>query len=226
VRRPARLERAGALTPRDRIWAAIRMFGRDHVFSVAELLLLSEQRADTVLTYLRGLERAGFVRPGAPQGTPPALKRRREFRHFALVRDVGVDAPRVNGEGRPVEQGSGREQMWRAMKALRTFDYRELAAAASTERHQVSPDEAQTYCRFLRLGGYLLRESHAKYGTNGTAERLRFIRSRNTGPRAPLVTAEKCVMDGNSGAIVYDPAPTTPALRATPPRAGGVKGPQ
>jgi len=203
MRRPARLERAGALTPRDRVWAAIRCFGKDHVFSVAEIMLLSGQRDDTALTYLRGLEKAGFVKALGCETS--ALRRRREMRRFHLVRDVGVDAPRVTGEGEPVEQGSGRNQMWQAVKVLKEFDYRALAAAASTEKHPVSPEEAQTYCRHLKLAGYLVVARPAAFGTKGRAERLRFIRSRNTGPRAPIVTRLKEVQDANTGAIVYDP---------------------
>ena len=202
MRRPARLERAGALTPRDRIWAAIRCFGKDHVFSVAEIMLLSGQRDDTALTYLRGLEKAGFIRPGAPEGTPPTLRRRREFRRFALVRDVGVDAPRVTGDGAPVEQGAGREQMWRAVKVLKDFDCRELAAAASTEPHPVSVEEVKTYARLLARAGYLQLTVR---GGSHRAARYRFILSRNTGPRAPIVTRLKEVQDANTGAIVYDP---------------------
>jgi hypothetical protein len=167
-------------------------------------MVLSGQRDDTVLSYLRGLEKAGYV--SACGEVPPALKRRREFRCYTLVRDIGVDAPRVKDDGSPAEENAGREQMWRAMKILKEFDYRELAAAASTEKHRVSPDEAQTYARFLKLAGYLAVSRPAKFGNvNSAAERLRFIRSRNTGPRAPIITREKQVLDGNSGGVVYNP---------------------
>jgi hypothetical protein len=194
------------LTPRDRIWAAIRCFGTDDNFSVAEIMVLSEQRADTVLSYMSGLERAGYVTwVGARDQKRPAARPRREFRRLWLKHDSGVDAPRVTGDGAPVEQGAGREQMWRAVKVLKEFDYRALAVAASTEKHPVSPEEAQTYCRHLKLGGYLGVTRPAAYGTKGTSARYRFLRARNTGPRAPIVTREKQVMDANTGAIVYDP---------------------
>ena len=47
MRRTARLERAGALTPRDRMWAAMRGFGARgrpgaRPFSVAEIMVLDE----------------------------------------------------------------------------------------------------------------------------------------------------------------------------------------
>ena len=209
MRRPARLERAGALTPRDRIWAAIRNFGQigkgnARAFSVVEIMTLSGQRDDTALSYLLALEKAGYV--SACGEAPLALRRRREFRCFRLIRDIGVDAPRVKADGSPAEENAGHEQMWRAVKILKEFDFRELAVAASTEKHPVAPDEAQSYGRFLKLGGYFVVVRPARRGNVHSApERLRFIHSRNTGPRAPLVTREKSVMDGNSGAVVYEP---------------------
>lgn len=199
MRRSARLERAGALTPRDRIWAAIRGFGRDHDFSLAELMLLSGQRDDTVLTYLRGLQKGGFVRAGAPESVPLALRDRRVLRRFALVRDVGVDAPRVNEDGKPVVEGLGQQQMWNAARKMRGhFTWREIKRACA---HPVSDVAAASYLRLLRLGGYLRVEreggghSHTVYS---------FIAARNTGPRAPIFTGNhQQVMDGNSGEIVY-----------------------
>lgn len=212
MRRPARLERAGALTPRDRIWAAIRRFGVGAPFSVAEIMLLSGeradapldfangQRADTTLEYLRGLSRAGVLADG---GARLVNRPVRELQWFRLVKDIGVDAPRVDRNGKPVTQGAGRDQMWRSARVLKEFDYRDLAAAASTEAHPVSIEEAQTYIRFLKLGGYVRVARAATYGHHGAAERLHFIKARDTGPRAPIVTRDKSVMDGNTGEIVF-----------------------
>jgi hypothetical protein len=202
MRKPARLERAGALTPRDRMWAAMRDFGVGNVFSVAEIMLLSEQRADTVLPYVKGLGIAGYVKADRER---PTLRPRREFQWFTLVRDIGVDAPRVDADGKPVTQGIGGEQMWNAMRAMKgAFGARELSIAASTEDHAVALATAKRYARELARAGYLavVREST---GGRHTERLYRFIRSRNTGPRAPLITAQKQVMDGNTGDIFYDP---------------------
>lgn len=205
MRRPARLERAGALTPRDRMWAAIRGFGSAGGvwFSVAEIMVLSDQRADTVLTYMVGLGKAGYIADAMEARTLPLLARR-ELRRYRLVRDVGVEAPRVTADGKPVTQGIGRDQMWRAMRVLKTFDWRELVLAASTERHPVAKDEAKTYLKFLARAGYLVVTRAARGGA--AAARYRFVRARDTGPRAPLVTADKSVMDGNTGELVFVPA--------------------
>ena len=204
MRRPARLERAGAMTPRDRIWAAIRCFGVTDHFSVAEVMVLSEQRVDTVLSYMNSLVKAGYLTTTLLQRRP-ACGPRREFRRFALHRDVGVEAPRVDANGKTVTQGVGREQLWRAIRVLKSFSCRELAAAASTEAHVVSSEEAKTYVKFLKRAGYL---SVQCVGRGRFAQVYRFVRSRDTGPRAPLVTRDKSVVDGNTGAVVLEGKPS------------------
>lgn len=209
MRKPAKLERAGALTPRDRIWAAVRVFGAslgNPWFSVAEIMVLSEQRADTVLTYLSGLDKAGFVELVLELHVQKLADKCRVLKHFRLKRDVGVEAPRVTADGKPVTQGIGRDQMWRAMRVLKSFDWRDLAAAASTEQHQVSIEEARTYTHLLSRAGYLHLE---RKGFGRTTSRYRFVRSRDSGPRAPLITAKKEVMDGNTGQIVLWPKKIT-----------------
>ncbi|MDP1673849.1 MAG: hypothetical protein Q8L65_12150, partial [Burkholderiales bacterium] len=120
----------------------------------------------------------------------------------------GVEAPRVDENGNPVTQGIGGEQMWNAMRAMKgAFGARELSIAASTEDHAVALATAKRYARELARAGYL---AVARESTGGRhTERLyRFIKSRNTGPRAPLITAQKQVMDGNTGEIFYDPKTT------------------
>lgn len=202
MRRPARLERAGALTPRDRIWAAIRDFGVGNVFSVAEIMLLSGQRADTVLPYVNGLVKAAYVDKNSPR---PTKRPRREFQWFSLVRDIGIEAPRVDANGKPVTQGRGRDQMWNAVRATKgEFGAHDLALAASTDEHAVAYQEAKTYARALEHAGYL-QVTTPSTGGQGKERKYRFIKSRNTGPRAPMITKQKQVMDGNTGAIVYDP---------------------
>lgn len=202
MRRPARLERAGALTPRDRIWAAIRDFGIGNLFSIAEIMLLSEQRADTTLDYINALTEGGYTRAANKR---PTKRPRREFQWFVLARDIGIDAPRLDANGKPVTQGCGREQMWKAVRTLKgEFGARELALAASTEDHAVAHEEAKIYARALANGGYLNVTRESKGGKH--QERLfRFNRSRNTGPRAPIITRGKEVMDANTGAVVYTP---------------------
>jgi len=201
VRRPARLERAGALTPRDRIWAAIRRFGTEAEFSIADLMALSEQRNDTTLSYIRGLEKAGYLVAGAEQRVP-ALRQCYELRHLRLVRDVGVEAPRVDAEGKTLAGAVIQQQIWNAVRRMKgaDFDWRAVMQACS---HPMTMDTLKEYLRRLARGGYLrvMVEARARHPA-----RYRFVTGRDTGPRAPVVDREDRVMDGNTGAVAYDPS--------------------
>lgn len=209
ARKPARLERAGALTPRDRMWSAIRAL---QSFSALEVQFLVNLRAhrlelvhvDSVVSYLEGLKRATptyvVELPEAPGRT------RSELRLYELVRDVGVEAPRVNRDGRPVTQGLANELLWGAMKVLREFDHGELAETVAERARAagitVAEETAKTYCTHLARAGYLALVAPAVGGKGAAKARYRFNRAMNSGPRAPLITKAKEVMDANTGAIV------------------------
>ena len=66
----------------------------------------------------------------------------------------------------------------------------------------MSVEEVKTYARYLARAGYL---QITLRGGSHRARRYRFIRSRNTGPRAPAVARDKSVIDANTGDTVYDP---------------------
>ena len=220
ARRPARLERAGALTPRDRMWSAIRALQGDGTwfFSPVEVHFLTNLRApqeahvhvDSVISYMEALSRAEppYVVRAVHLETPRTLqvgRKRSELHSYRMARDVGVEAPRVTSDGKPVTDGAANDQMWQAMKVLREFDYVDLAHSASTSAQAVSPQTAKTYLRFLERAGYVVVSKPSKGGTGATKALYRFNRARNSGPRAPLVCKDKSVMDANSGQVVYRP---------------------
>lgn len=206
-RQPIHLQAAGRLTPRERVWMAIRELRQD--FSQYQLARRADVDDGTVATYLRSLVKAGYIeRTGArvrsvegatvsPAAFPEYL--------YRLARDVGVEAPRLTRDGHEVTQGRSREQMWRAMKALKTFTAAELAYAASTDEHRVSEEDAKDYLKHLRRAGYLgLAAPHVP----GRAQaRYQFIAARNTGPKAPMVQRVKQVYDPNLGKVVWSPCP-------------------
>ena len=218
ARRPARLERAGALTPRDRMWAAMRALAvsrdpdTEAWFSPAEVHFLVNVRAeqpvhvDSVISYLEGLAKAEPPYVALADGDRPAGRKRTELFLYRLVRDVGVEAPRVTRDGKPVTQGIGTERMWTAIKALREFDYLEIAQAATDESCTVRLEAAKTYLYYLERAGYVVLVSPCVRGAGHWSKaRYRFIRAKNTGPRAPLITREKEVMDANTGVVVWPP---------------------
>ncbi len=201
ARKPARLERVGALTPRDRIWQAIRALAacvERPDFSPAEVMTLTALHVDTVCTYFRGLcnARPPYVVLVARR---PAARRRECFRYI-LTRDVGVTAPGVSAAGEPTQIGESNQLMWLAMKALRVFTRAEVAEAAQHgTRRRISSQAAATYIKFLCRAGYLGVVSPSKPG-----KQARYRLVRNTGPRAPLVCRDKSVMDANTGHIVLE----------------------
>ncbi len=227
MRKPARLERAGALTPRDRMWAAIRALQLTPTcsWSPVEVQFLANLKqatdspacgdcdlpadcrvhVDTVRSYVEALSRARppyveLVLRDIPNG-----RKRRELWLWRLVRDAGVEAPRVTSDGKPVTQGAANERMWASMQVLREFDTLELAQAASGGGAAVSEETAKTYARFLERAGYLAIVQQARPWPNPQRARYRFIRSKNTGPRAPLIARDKSVMDANTGETVWTP---------------------
>lgn len=209
MRRPARLERAGALTPRDRIWSAIRSFGLHEEFSIAEIMVLTAHQVDgrtewvqaaTVLPYIEGLANAKppyVYQTGIAQR--PAMRPVRECRRFRLLRDVGAHAPNVRRDGKPALEAAGQLQMWNAARKHKgPFDWRAIALCCPG----TPMGTVKCYLKFLSRAGYLRTVNEGRGGKPSVFE---FIRARDTGPRAPLVSADKSVMDGNTGDIVLNP---------------------
>jgi hypothetical protein len=110
---------------------------------------------------------------------------------YRLLRDEGVEAPRVRPDGSRVTMGQGREAMWRTMRILtRPWTPRELAVHASTEEHPVALQEAQDYAQRLCRAGYLHRTA---------AQTYRLIPARYTGPQPPRIQRTKAIWDPNLG---------------------------
>lgn len=178
------------LDTRDAIWAAIR---RRRRFTTPELVGDTRLHRETVREYVRALAFAGYIEQVTP-GDPP-----RTAAIHALIRDA-AEAPRLRPDGSEVTQGRGRENMWRTMRILREFTVRELAVAASIEERAVAESEAQDYIRFLHKAGYLARIDG---GGPGRPARYRFLTSRYTGPKSPMVQRVKQVFDPNLGRVVW-----------------------
>ncbi len=209
ARKPIHLQVAGKLTPRDRIWAAIRALGKqaplsgftraeiadyivDHAPKEATTRRLEEK---TIETYVQGLVNAGHLEILQPYERYRATT-------YKLARDVGVEAPRVNKDGSPVTGGNKREAMWRSMKILKTFDRRELGNASSTETSVVSDEDVQCYIHYLAKAGYL---QVVQKSTPRRQARYRFNPAKNTGPLSPQIQRAKHVYDPNLGQVVWHP---------------------
>lgn len=177
-----------APTDRERIWAAIRDLKTFTHFDLALKVRLA-RKSSAIVDYLKGLEKAGFVRVVSE-------RKRGVSNRYELANDVGVNAPRVTKAG-GVLPPSGRTRMWKAMRILKTFNVRELANAASIADAQVSVAEAEYYARWLCRGGYL----------RAAGKRWTFIPAMDTGSKAPQILRVKKLYDPNRDAVVCESAP-------------------
>lgn len=180
---------------RQAIWDAIRELG---TFTVSDLYCQCRLSKDSIRDYLNSLHKADYIKRIAGGGP-------RTLSTWQLVRDTGIEAPRVRKDGTPVTQGQGREQLWRTMRILGEFSARDLAVNASTETCQIAETEAKSYCSFLEKAGYLAigRKGHGT-GNGGILTRYRFIANRYSGPKPPMVQRIKAVYDPNLCKIVWD----------------------
>lgn len=198
-RKPAHLERVGGQTPRQRIWAAIRKMKS----GISNYGLAREAKADdeTVRCYLAALTKAGFVERENQD------RKRWEASTFRMVRDNGVEAPRVDRQGRPVTQGLATEQMWRTMRLMGDFNLHELSAQASTGQIKIGHETAKSYVKHLLRAGYLLTVQDAdRRGPRlgNLPARYRLDLAKYTGPRPPMIQRSKSVYDPNLDRVVWE----------------------
>lgn len=183
--RPVHLTPAGAPTLRDRLWRVLRERQQDWL-TLREIMIAMDIQANrsTIRGYLKGYAAAGYVEVADAE--------RFQFARYRLVRDVGVDAPRVKRDGTEAPT-PGRTRMWRAMRILKRFSPAELAAHAAGE--PIAEAEAESYCKMLAKAGYLRGK-----GEDG---RYDVVPARLSGPKAPMIQRTHVVWDPNLGRIVW-----------------------
>jgi D-arabinose 1-dehydrogenase-like Zn-dependent alcohol dehydrogenase len=193
---------------REAVWQAIRdTRGKgdepNGTFTSLSIWTVTGASRATITEYLTGLQRAGYI---AIVGESKPGTGNIKLNVYQLVRDAGIEAPRVRRDGTPVSMGRGRENMWRTMRIIGEFTARELAIAAATDDTAISHDDAQTYCTALQRAGYLVIIGERKLSTSSPgpgATRYRLIPSRVTGPKPPQVQRVKRVYDPNIRKVVW-----------------------
>lgn len=200
-RKPVKLQLIGLQTPRERIWTAVRELAQ--VDKTGTFTALDVQDATEPLVkfgvacaYLRHLSKAGYLGEVKPAKPMREHGNRVSTPVYKLVKDQG-EPPRVGQTG-TVQQGLINEAMWRAMKVLKSFDYRDIVASASIPGFEVAEITAQKYVNYLARAGY--------FQTLRASTRLlpgRYRLERKTGPHAPAITRAKVVLDRNTGEFIH-----------------------
>ncbi|MFK5894253.1 MAG: hypothetical protein QM504_13610 [Pseudomonadota bacterium] len=185
------------LRGRDAIWTVIREIRTD--ISLDDLERKTKINRMTIKSYLQGLTAAGYLEQIAidkNQSRSSYIKR-----SWNLILDIGVQRPYVDKNGKEVKSAVGRNQMWRVLKMMKNaFDKHELRLLASTEEHNININEVNYYLRHLAFAGYV---KEIQKGKGGKAALYRFIPSKNTGPRAPMIQRVHQVFDPNLNEVVW-----------------------
>ncbi|MGB1762994.1 hypothetical protein [Alloalcanivorax xenomutans] len=204
-RKPVSLTHAtqGVLSTQDAVWQVVRgfegEFAHRDVCRAAQAVMRTGVNDDTVRSYLRRLEKGGYLdsRDQKTSVSGRQLKGAATQRLYRLIKDTGIDTPRLTRDGQPVTQGQGQEAMWQTLRILGECNARELAQTANTGRVAVSVPDARHYLKNLYACGYLVM-TERNNGSHSLA-RYRLLPSRNTGPKAPQVRRIKAVFDANTG---------------------------
>lgn len=206
-RKPAHIYHSvtGCDLPYETIWIAIRQMREFTTASLCSRLVRNKVRGvndDTIKSYLERLTLGGYIRADVidSEETGPRVRGCARAFRYTLINDVGVEAPRLTAEGKPSHQGRGTENMWRSMKALKSFDFRELANASSTATVTVPPATAKRYLHHLHDAGYLVE---LKPATHKTPAKYKLLSSKNTGPKAPMVQRSHRVYDPNLKKVMW-----------------------
>jgi hypothetical protein len=199
-RKPIHLERTGGKGPRQKIWEVIRR-KRDG-FLKHDIAFATNLDDATVRSYLQSLLKGGYIKVIQEEKIPGIAKRCT----YQLVRDNGIEAPRLDKQGVEVTQGRANENMWGTMRRLANFNAHELAMLASVEKIIVAESTAARYITMLHRAGYLdLIEPAQQLGGRVGAKpaRYRLLINKWTGPRPPMIQRTRCVYDPNLGKIVW-----------------------
>lgn len=193
TRKPAHMEMIGGKSKRQRMWEAIR--AKRSGFTLMDIATAAELEIDAVTAYLAALRRGQWL-----VQTNDAGSYSRKAKRYALARDNGIEAPRVNRRGQAVTHGLIKEQLWRTMRLIGEFDRQQLAACASTPALPITPAVAGDYLRHLEHAGYISRLSGGK---GGVQARWVFNHARYSGPRPPIVQRTQSVYDPNLDRVVW-----------------------
>ncbi|WP_153769254.1 hypothetical protein [Labrenzia sp. CE80] len=192
----------------DHYWSAIRDLGKfGQLFTFHDVdMVCNDRDGEAIGEFLRRLQRAGFLevvetKQVSTAGQGPTNQKTFRQRIYRLLKRPTA-TPIINRDGSMGKQGRGQEQIWNAIRALKTFETKELTIAAGTDEVSISRETVQTYVVHLESAGYLQALRRGKGRTPGI---WRLKPSMNTGPKAPKILRSKMVYDVNRKEIMGRP---------------------
>jgi hypothetical protein len=191
-RKPIEVETRGLLTPRERVWNAVRKLRKGFTVWSVQDACSPMVEFGICRDYLRDLETSSFI--SRSKDSVLARGNRRTAPEFDLVKDQ-FEAPRLR-RGKVVTAGAGMQAMWTAMKVHKRFTSDQLAKAASFEGMEVKVKTAMNYIRALTVSGHVKVMTVGGHGKPGI-----YALVKNTGPFAPAITSMKCVFDRNTAEL-------------------------
>lgn len=163
----------------DGFWKIMcRLNAEQSCFTVRDIDGESNASIKNISKYLRGLVAAGYVEQIAtrqhdvPGKYPTPL--------YRLLKQP-LKAPRVRDDGSLIA-GTAQEQLWTAIRTLKTFNVKELVFAATTDDVRPKVQTAARFLRMLHTAGYL---STVGTAGPGNPQMFRLKPHMNTGPLPP-----------------------------------------
>lgn len=150
---------------------------------------------DDINRYFKALVKAGIIKVvETPAG--------KVGRVYSLVKDEGVDHPRVNGRGERTYAHLATENIWRTIRILNgNLTAESVAQAASSGEASLTVIKVRQYLNALTEAGYLEK---TEFDVT-TPEVYRLVPGKYTGPRPPEIRKLDSlqVYDPNLGKLVY-----------------------
>ncbi|TWC21077.1 MULTISPECIES: hypothetical protein [Pseudomonas] len=202
VGRKPHLVVTGGKEPRQRIWEAIRILGP--AFSINDIARRSGQMPREINDFFSVLAKAGIIQlVESPDG--------KESRVYSLVRDEGVEYPRLNRKGERTYLHLITENIWRSIRILKgAFTADTVLHTASAGGVPMTIIRVRQYLHALAEAGYLDKTECDR----NTPETYQLVPGKHTGPRPPEIRKLDSlqVYDPNLNKLVY--AKTTGSIDA------------
>lgn len=180
------------LRGQDYIWSVILELHQQGPFSLRQISEQTNASHATVSDYVTRLKKAGYLEvvDRQPTGFGKSL-----YFLYRVARPTR-EAPRLRKDG-SLCPPTKREGMWRTMRMINKFSYKDLVVTASPEA-PIKEQDAKDYCKHLSKAGYLVCLEEGKPGKPAV-----YRLARNTGPKPPMIQRVKHVYDPNLNEVVW-----------------------